>query len=188
MRALRPVDAIITDPPYGVGIKYDGYDDTLDNWKALMIRFVPLAKERARVLLFPSGKYEGEKFLFTNYPPSWRLCWYKGSTGNISAVGFNDWEMIMVYGEKICVNAHDYFYAMPERKEAFGHPCPKPLDYAMWLIAKFTNEGDTILDPFMGSGTMLVAARKLGRKAVGIDQSQKYCEIGKMRLSQMEMF
>lgn len=188
MRALRQVDAIVTDPPYGVNLDYDLYDDTMDNWKAMMIKFVPLAMARARVVLFPSGKYEGEKFLFINYPPNWRLCWYKGSTSNISAVGFNDWEMIFVYGEKICFNTHDYFYAQPERKGMYGHPCPKPLDYSMWLISKFTKEGDTVLDPFMGSGTTMIAARKLGRKAVGIELSQKYCDIAIQRLSQMEMF
>ena len=70
----------------------------------------------------------------------------------------------------------------------YGHPCPKPLDYSMWLISKFTKEGDTVLDPFMGSGTTMIAARKLGRKAVGIELSQKYCDIAIKRLAQMEMF
>lgn len=56
------------------------------------------------------------------------------------------------------------------------HPCPKPLDLMSDLIEDFTDPGDTILDPFCGSGTTLVAARKLGRKAIGIEISEEYAE------------
>jgi len=56
------------------------------------------------------------------------------------------------------------------------------------LINNFTFEGDTILDPFMGTGTTLVTARKLGRKAVGIELRQEYCDIAIKRLAQIELF
>jgi DNA modification methylase len=64
------------------------------------------------------------------------------------------------------------------------HPCPKPEALMSHLVTDFTDDGDTILDPFMGSGTTLVAAKRLGRKAIGIELEEKYCEIAAKRLAQ----
>jgi site-specific DNA-methyltransferase (adenine-specific) len=64
------------------------------------------------------------------------------------------------------------------------HPNEKPLRVMVKMIAVGTMPGETILDPFMGSGTTLVAAKLEGRKAVGIEISEKYCEIAANRLRQ----
>jgi site-specific DNA-methyltransferase (adenine-specific) len=65
-----------------------------------------------------------------------------------------------------------------------GHPTPKPIDLMKDLISLFTDPGETILDPFMGSGTTLRAAKDLGRKAIGIEIEERYCEIAARRMSQ----
>jgi site-specific DNA-methyltransferase (adenine-specific) len=65
-----------------------------------------------------------------------------------------------------------------------GHPTPKPLTMVANFVERFSNPGDLILDPFAGGGTTLLAARNLGRKAIGIEYDQKYCELITKRLSQ----
>ena len=69
--------------------------------------------------------------------------------------------------------------------ERTEHPTQKPLDLFEPLIRASTNAGDLILDPFMGSGTTLRAAKDLGRKAIGIEIEERYCEIAAKRMSQM---
>ncbi|TXH49889.1 MAG: site-specific DNA-methyltransferase [Desulfurellales bacterium] len=64
------------------------------------------------------------------------------------------------------------------------HPAPMPKSMALAHITTWSNSGDTVLDPFLGSGTTLVAAKNLGRKAVGIEIEEKYCEIAVKRLRQ----
>ena len=63
------------------------------------------------------------------------------------------------------------------------HPSEKPIALMRWCIELYP-DAQTILDPFMGSGTTLRAAKDLGRKAIGIEIEEKYCEIAANRLRQ----
>lgn len=65
-----------------------------------------------------------------------------------------------------------------------GHPCPRQLSHVRWLVKWWSTNSDTILDPFMGSGTTLRAAKDLGRRCIGIEIEEKYCEIAARRLAQ----
>jgi site-specific DNA-methyltransferase (adenine-specific) len=66
------------------------------------------------------------------------------------------------------------------------HPCPKPLALMVELVTLFTDEGETILDPFAGSGTTGVAAKLNGRKAILIEREEKYCAVAAKRLRETE--
>lgn len=76
------------------------------------------------------------------------------------------------------------FWECGVERENRVHPAQKPARLMEMLVADFTDAGDLILDPFMGSGTTLVAAKRLGRKAIGIEISEAYCEIAAKRLAQ----
>jgi DNA methylase len=65
-----------------------------------------------------------------------------------------------------------------------GHPAPMPVEVARRCIRLSTWPGEVVLDPFAGSGTTLVAARQLGRRAIGIERSERYCELAVERLAQ----
>ena len=74
-------------------------------------------------------------------------------------------------------------YVLPV-KQGEGHPTSKPLAMVADWVEKFTDPGDTILDPFAGGGTTLLAARNLGRHVVGMEVEERYCELIASRLSQ----
>jgi DNA modification methylase len=178
----QSVDAIITDPPYGVGIGYDAFVDTRENVRALLAAFIPEAVRVAKVTLFPAGEFPTELWLYQTFPPRWRLCWYKGAQPGASFVGYQDWEAIMVYGKDVFRFAHDFFMANPGTPSVGGHPCPKPLAWARWLISRFTDEGGLVVDPFMGSGTVGAASVALGRRFIGAELSERYYGIAKGRI------
>ncbi len=79
-------------------------------------------------------------------------------------------------------------YDVPKGSDGFigknEHPTQKPEALMNQLVADFTDPGETILDPFAGSGTTLAAAKRLGRKAIGIEVNEAYAEVAARRLSQ----
>jgi len=70
------------------------------------------------------------------------------------------------------------------RDKYYDHPTQKPQKLMKELVKKFSEPGDTILDPFMGSGSTLFAAKEMGRKAIGIELNKKWCKVAADRLAQ----
>jgi len=156
----KSVDLILCDPPYGVNLEYNTYEDTPENWFLLMQDFIPEAKRVAKMAIMPSCQIKRLEWIYNNFPPDWLISWYKGSTGAAAYIGFNDWEPHLVYGKIDGLYMHDHFQARNNEKMGnYGHPCPKPLSWATWFITKATKKGMTVLDPFMGSGTTGVASK-----------------------------
>lgn len=80
-----------------------------------------------------------------------------------------------------CIN-HGFIH--DEKEPIRQHPTAKPLPVFIGIISDFAKENDLILDPFLGSGTTLVAAKNLGRRAIGIEINLDYCRIAEDRLRQ----
>lgn len=184
---IKKVDLVLTDPPYGVEFECEGeFKDTFEEWMELIsfIHTWAIKKKKAQALILSTSKIEGESWIHANIPPDWRMCWYKGACSTRSHVGFKDWENIFVWGKCWQTPFHDFFYIHPviQKDNKFKHPCPKPFKWALHLIKK--SEALSIVDPFMGSGTTLLAAKQLNRKAIGIEIEEKYCEIAVKKLEE----
>ena len=181
MPLLDPVDLVLTDPPYNVGKEYGAHDDGMsaaayESWCAEW--FAQL--DAKRTIIFPG---HGNLSVWWNIKkPSGVGCWYKpGNPAKGGVFQFCEWEPWLYWGGGF--PSSDVIRAtVSEQSDTGDHPCPKPLPLFRKLVERA--KPDTILDPFMGSGTTLRAAKDLGRKAIGIEIEERYCEIAARRMSQ----
>jgi site-specific DNA-methyltransferase (adenine-specific) len=169
---LSGVDAVITDPPYGIGIaenpfrqKHDVKDwDNLPATDEMISEILKIGK----VQIIWGGNY-------FNLPPArCFLIWDKVQPENFSSA-MCEFAWTNIDAPAKIFKRHVVTY------EKF-HPTTKPLELMTWQILKYTNPGDTILDPFMGSGTTGVACIQTGRKFIGIEKEREYFEIAERRI------
>lgn len=173
---LPKCDLALTDPPYNVGLEYCEGDNRSDyrEWSEAWFRLCP------RPLVFTPGMVNLAMW-YGIETPTWLCAWFKFNQASPSPLGgFNVWEPVMVYGKpkkRIGHDAWSHLVSFRERQNGAGdHPCPKTLSFWQRLVAVFTKESECLIDPFMGSGTTLRAAKELHRKAIGIDAEERYCE------------
>jgi len=173
---LQKVDAVITDPPYGLAEKLQGgtwgkaFEGAYKDWdEAAPVELVQAALRLSDKAIVWGGNY-------FQFPPSrcW-LTWIKRDAVRTMAgcelawtnfdanAKFFDWTIAATNAERV------------------AHPTQKPLALMKWCIDQAGNP-ETILDPFMGSGTTGVAAVQMGRKFIGIEREQKYFEIACQRI------
>jgi len=181
-------DLVLTDPPYAIEEHYDTYKDTDANLSQLVLEAFPLIKRSGVVTLLTPGNKNQHL-----YPePDWTLCWHIPAGMNIGRWGFIGWQPILAYGKdpylresKGCMPDT---YSCNAAAEINGHPTPKPEKIWKWLCKRGASRAtDSVLDPFLGSGTTLVVAKQLGHKATGIEINERYCEIAANRLRQSVM-
>ena len=172
------------DPPYNYGVDY-GFGpaaDSLDDeyyWFWCNGWFKQLRALCDRTIVTPGHGNLGQ---WLPRKPSGVGCWYKpGGTGS-SHLGWCEWEPWLYWGQRL--GGSDVIKATlnPTFKSDVGHPCPKPVLLVKRLIVK--TKATTLLDPFVGSGTSLVAAKEMGICGVGIEKNEAYCEIAAKRLAQ----
>lgn len=179
-RDAGSVDAFVTDPPYGVGFKYESHDDSpvgYPEW--CRIWFAQLR----RIAGGPIGISCGIANLSSWEKADWVLCWHKPAAMGRCAVGFNNWEPVLVYGKTRAGTVVDVFSACIVPDDSLsGHPCPKPVGWGIGVIERLTKAGDLVCDPFTGSGTTAVACVRTGRRFAGCEIEEKYCEIAAKRI------
>lgn len=211
---LLEADAIVTDPPYGVGVKYgSAYDnrkhenpEKMDDatyllWlkRTWVIASKHVAPDGALLWFWPSRRaVEGREVL----PRGWMIYhvaahYRREFAGDLwrNPRPSMCWEPIMwakrrkdtprYFGPKgwagrDCIATRHYRHD----KIPGDHPCPKPLEALQFAIQWVVPKGGLVLDPFMGTGTSLRAAKDLGIRAVGIEIEEKHCETAVKRLSQ----
>ena len=177
-------DAVVTDPPYGIEFEYESHDDGRARWFKLMDASVPLMRSSSRFVVMPCCGIDRLGWWYANHPPRWMIAWYKGSPGHRAAIGFNDWEAMLCWGSPP-KQMHDYFQTRCGfSADGDGHSCPKPIEWADWIVSRASLPNGRVIDPFVGSGTVLESCKGLGRRAIGIEIEPKYCEITVKRLRQ----
>jgi len=194
--SIGQVDLVLTDPPYGTeGGKgrnkvrgkgnYSGaFKDTEQYVENIC---VPIFKQSLslakRAVITPGNK----NIHFYPHPND------IGAFIIPAAIGLSQWgvqslQLILYYGKDPYPQKMKSSSLMTsEHPPKFDHPCPKPVNAWSWLLDRSSLENDLILDPFLGSGTTAYCAKKLGRKCIGIEIEERYCEIAANRCRQMVM-
>ena len=188
------VDAVVTDPPYGVNggsgtkglasakTKYAATDwaDTPNYIAEVCAPMVAAALAIAtRGLVFP-----GAPNAFKYPHPTDMGCVYQPAAIGMSKWGRVTFQPVLFYGKdpRAGLTIQPIHYINTERSEDCGHPCPKPLGLMKWAVRRASLDNEIILDPFMGSGTTGVACVKTGRKFIGIELDRGYFDIAVKRI------
>lgn len=197
------VNAVVTDPPYGINTKSDG-QGKLNPWAdrinaAFWYReWLDLCRQKI------SNKgciwsFLNWRSLVTfqkasddlNFPIESLLVWDKCWIGPGGLRGLRpSYEMVALWvGDNFAIsdrNIPDIRRSKWSSIKPNGHPAEKPLDLVKWLIEISTKSGDLILDPFMGSGTTGVACVQTGRNFIGIEIDEHYFNVARRRIEQAQ--
>lgn len=194
---LPKVDLVLTDPPYGISYQSQKRGAFACNNRTEDSRMERLKNDSEFPMFIFDVKPQIATMVFCRWDnlaglpaPKSFIVWDKGvhSMGDLSHEFGRQWEGCAFYPGP----EHSFVYRpsdvirakrLPSKQQL--HPTQKPIEVLLPLIK--CHIANTILDPFMGSGTTLVAAKQLGRKCIGIEIEEKYCEIAVQRLAQQVM-
>jgi len=199
------VDAVITDPPYGVefsgkaahhrGKKFtkatEGYastDDTPEYVENVVVPAFNQALARAtRAAITP-----GTRNMWLYPRPADVGTFFSASGTGLASWGFCCSQPILYYGKcpylakSMGSRPNSMGQSYPNDANETGHPCAKPLPQMTWLVNRVTLDGETVLDPFMGSGTTGVACVQINRKFIGVEIEPTYFDIACRRIDQAQ--
>lgn len=195
--AFGNIDAVITDPPYGVMLgevsngqareknqqPYTTFSDTPEYVRSHVVPIIEQCIKRfSRVIVTP-----GNRNLWKYPQPDDIGCWYVPAATSVAKWGFACMNPILYYGKSPRAGKGDTPNSVnmqAVKDKTIAHPCAKPVKFMEWLVIKGSFPGDTILDPFMGSGTTGVACVQTGRRFVGIEIDEGYFQIAKAKIEE----
>jgi DNA modification methylase len=186
---LTGIDVTLTDPPYGIE-GGSGGDSRLyrkgkyemENWEDsrayIEQTIVPIIVD-CRILSTRVVLTSGNRCMYLYPEPDDIGCFYCPATVTHGPWGFSNFTPILYYGRdfRAGIGAWPTSKQVTESAPKNGHPCPKPIRAWSWLLEKAARTSDTVLDPFLGSGTTLVCCELTGRSGVGIEIEPKFYEI-----------
>ena len=180
MRSMKDksVDCCMTDPPYGCN-KAEWDDKFPISW---YIKSRQVA-EMIVMITGSSGLIDSIPLVgkdFIDVISAWNK---NGMTR--SPIGYGNWLAAVIACKKPRMGQNFFSFSVSGTKPE--HPSPKPIEYMKKLVERCTDIGDTILDPFMGSGTTGVACVQTGRNFIGIEIDEKYFDIAKKRIEEAKL-
>ena len=192
---LAPGDAnaLVTDPPFGIDFSGATWTDEPVDYCEFMQAWLPQAQ---RIVgggpMFVWQALPTIERWHTWFPPGYRvmaIC--KGFVQFRPTPVQYSWDPVVFWGElkgEPDVRRKDWYVQalapFGANRPHIDHPCPKPLEATGYVVSLASQMGDTILEPFAGSGTTLIAAKRLGRKVIAVEKREEYAEIAANRLAQ----
>lgn len=177
VQSLAHAGPVIMDPPYLDGDQSDVLD---------------ILDAACRVVVTP-GKLEAFNWIIRKRP-TWEYAWQTASKTLGGAACFHmGFEPVLSYGYPVKPPGIDIFnFPIQSGRDKPDHPWPKPVQLMAHLVEHWSNPVETVLDPFMGSGTTGVAAVQIGRGFIGIEIETKYFDLACCRileaLKQQDLF
>jgi DNA modification methylase len=191
--AFGPVDLVLTDPPYGIGLNTNSTRFSGGDRHSVKRRGSGGIDHKHPILeddrpFDPSFLLDYSKHQiiwgWNNYPDKLPrgacLVWLKRYDEAFGSF-LSDAELAWMSKGHGVYCRRDFSLKGLTHEQV--HPTQKPVSLMRWCLGFFPS-AQSILDPFMGSGTTLLAAKQLGRRAIGIEIEERYCEIAAMRLQQ----
>lgn len=197
------VDGVITDPPFGIGFRYNTHDDTPEGYGKWLWSIIESAESKCRAgsPMFVWQAMPNIKRLPEWFPRDWRLFAAAKNFVQMRPCSMQyAFDPVVVWwtgGDKpysLGASSRDFHIANTANtsnrgiEDANGHPCARPLGQVQHIIEQWVRPGGTVLEPFLGSGTVAVACNITGRKCIGVEKDQTYCDhaIGRIKLAMKE--
>lgn len=186
---VKTFDLVLTDPPYGLGMggrEYLGAGNKYNRFftKTRWDNEIPKKDYFDEIFRISKNQiiWGGNYFIDYLYNTKCMLVWYKKA--GLPTNSFADCELAWTSYNRTAMifNSRWSGYIRDSKEKKLAHPTQKALDVMTWCLKEFSNKNDIILDPFCGTGTTLVAAKKLGLEAIGVEINSKYCDMAVERL------